>query len=282
MLEIFSTRELASALWITFFVLGFGTQAFFRRGLAGIVRSALAPKLSVPGLLLGAYVVGLVWLLWVSGFWTVELLKATILWFVLTGLVLPFSIAADHGKGSVTRRIVTESVGIIVFLEFVVATYTFHFLIEFLLVPTVGVLVLTNAVAERQGQASTASVTAGLQGLVGIVIIVSAIAKAVREYLTTGAGLPLRNFALPIVLTCGLIPVTYGLRYYLLIDELLIRLRMSRHMDPAVRRYAGWRILSHTRGSIRKAQTLLDEIKWELTRVRSRDDVDQLFAPLPT
>ena len=85
-----NNREWATLIWAAGIFLPLIVRKEVRSSVRGILRTLLSPQLLIPLLIMVGYVVGEVWLGYKAGFWRSDLVKDTIVWFMVAALALFF------------------------------------------------------------------------------------------------------------------------------------------------------------------------------------------------
>jgi hypothetical protein len=234
-----STREPATAFWLMVF-LGFAiSRSDVRSSLGNVIKSALHLKILLPVLLLALYVGAVVWVLKGIGFWTRSLLKDTLVWFALVGVVLPFSFVTGRYDGNVLARLAKETVGVLIVIEFLISTFTFPLPVELVLLPAITFIALIDVVAESKPEyARVKKLTRTVLALFGFAVATLAIRRAMADYRTLETPDTLRQFLLPIVLSLSLAPYVYILLLYVAAEEIFIRVGLGKDVPNSVRWHA--------------------------------------------
>mgnify|MGYP001024514687 CR=1 FL=1 len=147
---MFNSREVATGIWF-FVLLTFAlTKADIRKQLRRLFRVSLQPKLLLSFLCMLLYVVLIVWGLHRVGFWHVTLLKDTIWWFLLTALGVAMNSITSDKPGAFLSQSIHESLRLIVVIQFLVSTYTFHLALEIFLVPLLGIIAVMDAICREK------------------------------------------------------------------------------------------------------------------------------------
>lgn len=275
----FSTREFATGLWLLVFLGWAFTHPPVRRSAWQVVKAFVTPKVFLPVVAVAGYTALVVWAFELVGLWEPALLKDTILWFVLAGGVSVFSAMAGKEDESLFRLLVAENIKVLVFIEFLVNLYTFSLLAELVLVPTLALVGVMDAVAERDpAHEQVSRFLKSVQSLVGLAIFYFAVSTAVHDLRVLGTTDTWIQVSLPVILSLGLIPAAFLLRLYSSYEQLLIRFRMGPAKDPSLIRYAKAQLIRHVRFRPRVARRFLGKHALDLIRIRSKEDVDALFA----
>lgn len=241
--SVFNTREIATGFWLLVILACSLASRPVRDSLGGVVSALCSRKLLTPAVLLGACTAGIVWVLYVMGVWTQALLKDTILWYLLTGPALAFSVAIKSAKEGIARVVLRRSVKAVLILQFLVTTHTFSMPVEFVLTPVLAVLAVLDAFADTDPRyAQVKKLTSALMALSGLAILASAIGKAVASYASLDLD-ALRRILLGPALSIASIPFIQLLAVYVGYEELFTILKANRQVDRRVRRHAKWRLM---------------------------------------
>ena len=223
--RVFTTREVAVALWTCGLAVWICTRPRVGRSARGFIRAVVRWKILVPVLLMAAYIALAVRGLYLAGLWKQNLLTGTILWFLFSGLVLVFFQVRTDSNQSIWRLAVVDQLKAIVLVHYLVNTYTFAFLFELLLVPVLTAVVLTDVVAKRDAKNSgVAALTTWLHTLLGVGILARATHQAVSHSDPFQALDALRAVMLPLVLSTVLVLFIYLLSLVLAYDHLLLKI----------------------------------------------------------
>ena len=188
------------------------TNAEVRKSVAGVLRALLNPKILASVFAMALYTSAAVWLLAVFHLWTPSLLKDTILWFCASAVVLMVRFVTSRNADNMFKKVVIESITIVIVLEFLVNTYTFPLPVELIMVPELALLGGLAAFADSDERyRQVGGCIKGAQGLVGLTILAVALVRAVSDLNTLGTLETFRSIALPPLLSLLFIPCLYGL-----------------------------------------------------------------------
>lgn len=271
-----NTREIAWAFWLTVFLIWALSKRTIRQSLYQVFRAALKPKLVTVFVFFVGYEIAVVYLLHKLGFWRTDLLKETIAWFFLSGLVTAFSMSQGPYDSMIVFELLRRSLGTLVLTEYIITEFTFGQLAELTLVPTLTILVMVDTYAAHVGEVEVARLTTKVLAISGFSILFIATGNAISNFQVNASLHMVRVYLTPAIFTIALIPFVYALQYYVILDDLFNRINRGLEHNMSVRRYAKWRIVLFIGFSVKRASTLLDEKGWELTRARTKADVDSV------
>lgn len=274
---MFSSREVASGIWLVLLLAFALTKADVRQALARLLVTSVRPKIVVPVVLMGAYTTGVVYILSNVGLWAPNLLKDTILWFLLTGLAVATTAVTSQTPNQVIGSSLRDSLKVVVFLEFLVNAHTFSLPAELLLVPIVSIVVMLDAVARTNEKYSdVARLLSWVQVVFGFGILMSALSWAAANHTTLLSLDGLRDVALGPILSVMFIPATYTLVLYANYETAFMRLHMGRDKERTLVRYAKRKMLQYAHLRLSRVLELTRRAS-DIMRIARREDVDELI-----
>jgi hypothetical protein len=244
---IFDNRELAILLWLAVVVAWAVIRRDVRASLGSLVRTARAPKLAVPLLLMSGYIATTVVAFWSIGIWTWDLFSETVFWFAGTALVLFVSLDQASSDPRFFRHVVVRVLSFTVFIQFVVNVYTLSLAAELALVPALFILGAMLALSQsRQEYRQLQGCLGAVVSIVGIALLLYSVARAIRDPESFLTATNLRELVAPVLLTLCLLPFLYGLAVWANYDGLFIRLRLHLPNHQRLHRYLCRRLLLAT------------------------------------
>lgn len=224
----FNSREWATLIWLVALFLFCLSKPGLRASLSRVAATALSPKILGPLVALVAWVAVEVELGSRAGVWNSDLLKGTVIWILVDGVVL----LANFDKATAGRRFFRDRVRDLirgtVFVELFLNLWTLGLLAELLLQPVLFLLVVGPAFADQAGQAAEAvertrsAFTCCLSWLgLGLLSF-----SAWQTYLhwdeidVRALGLDL---FLPVWLTVGVLPFVFGVAVYATYESIYYR-----------------------------------------------------------
>lgn len=205
-----TNRELAAVVVLAAVFVPLLLRRDVREAFKPLVRQLASPALSIPLLLLFAYVSGLTWVGARVGLWNPGLLKETVLWLFTVGFVAFLNLNKVIGERRYLWRVLLQTVEIVAVLEFVGGLFAFRLWVEILLQAVLLFLVLVAAAAslnkEHRGFATVANTVIGLAGL-------SFVAYSIHQLVTRWGELDRSSLVLegvlPVWMTVGFLPFIY-------------------------------------------------------------------------
>ncbi|MEM8985436.1 MAG: hypothetical protein AAGC95_01825 [Pseudomonadota bacterium] len=237
-MDIFSTRELALAIWLCAIIAVCIYFKTTRRLAISVVKHALHKRLVWVYCITVFYIVLIVLLLWQLGIWNITHLKSTIIWAVTVGFISLFRLPDRAEDFGFFRQVVIDNLKLIVILEFIISMKPFAFWQELILIPTATFLTLIAEFSKNKPEYRIAyKLFSGTMSILGVIVIIFAF-KGVLGDLTGFFSLQtLSDFTLPPILTFLFLPYLYALALYNIYETAFVVLKMP-IQDKKVRDYA--------------------------------------------
>lgn len=231
-----TNREIAALVALgafSLFVIARSRPRGLWRALWGVLKTAASPWVSLPLVAYVAWVAGWVVLAEGFGLWELGLLKASILWLLLSGLALIYRVNDAVARPGFFRRALVRSLGVAAFVEFLAALESFPLWIEVPALMLVFLFVGVQVLAERDPkQAPAAKVAGGYLVSYGVAAVAWSVVQVGRDW----AGLDRRllglELALPVWLTAVALLFVYGFALVVSYDSAVRRMRVFKPEGP--------------------------------------------------
>lgn len=176
------------------------------------------------------HVQGVVWIVAVVavgrwlGLWNVGLLKATVLWALLSGIGL-LAATTDALKGRRWfRRVLVSTVGATAVVEFFVNLKSFPLAVEIVLQPVIFFALVLPVVARDPEHQPVRTVAGWTSALIGFAAVGWTALGLSRQWSDLDLGQLVAEAALPIWLTVGALGFLYPFTLYMAYEQLLKRM----------------------------------------------------------
>lgn len=276
--EIFSHRELSMLLWTTGFFIFFIRKKDVRKSIPRIFKSFAKWKIIIPTLLMSIITVAIISTLYTINFWDSSLLKDSILWFIFVGIPLYVKSIAIEESTDIFKEILSTTVKVVILFEFIVNLQSFSFIFEFFLVPIVSILVLVNSYTEITEPKSLANkFLNNVQIFIGFTILIIGIRDIYFDFENSISLKSLKSFLLPIFLSIMSSPFVFLLALASKYDDLFTRLKTGPQKSTSLKNYARLKIILQCKFSRTKVQTILKKDAYNITKIQTKQDVDDLL-----
>jgi hypothetical protein len=220
-----NNREWAALFWLIAALIWALSNQDIRRSAAAAARTALHPKISIPLILMLVYVGAMVYEGWRLRVWRAGLVKDTIIWFVGSALVLFVNLSKASQERHFYLRTALRTLQITVLIEFFINLFVLSFWAELLLQPLVVLLVLVSSVADRDRQyRSVKQLVDRTVEIVGFCLAAFSLTELVRHWGQLDKLEHGLQFALPVWLTVGLLPLIYLVSVYATYEVAFLRI----------------------------------------------------------
>lgn len=240
-MDIFSTRELATAFWVGAILIAVGmaivTNKKIRQGFIGVLKCFFNRKLRKLWEIYFLYI-GIITLMF-SRFpiWKNMYLKDIILWTLFSGLSICMNAVAGEADEKYISKVLKDNIRFTVVTEFLLSTFTFSFWVELIIIPITTVIVLFDTVAEHKSDAiAVHKLLQDVMAFAGLCVILQTVRVGILEYRELNVINTLVSFFIPIVYLLLVTPLEYAFELYSKYEMLFIQMHFKEPSDKMVRR----------------------------------------------
>lgn len=240
-MDIFSTRELATAFWVGAILIAVGmaivTNKKIRQGFIGVLKCFFNRKLRKLWEIYFLYI-GIITLMF-SRFpiWKNIYLKDIILWTLFSGLTICMNAVAGEADEKYISKVLKDNIRFTVVTEFLLSTFTFSLWVELIIIPITTVIVLFDTVAEHKSDAiAVHKLLQDEMAFAGLCVILQTVRVGILEYRELNVINTLVSFFIPIVYLLLVTPLEYAFELYSKYEMLFIQMHFKEPSDKMVRR----------------------------------------------
>lgn len=240
-MDIFSTRELATAFWVGAILIAVGmaivTNKKIRQGFIGVLKCFFNRKLRKLWEIYFLYI-GIITLMFSrSPIWKNIYLKDIILWTLFSGLTICMNAVAGEADEKYISKVLKDNIRFTVVTEFLLSTFTFSFWVELIIIPITTVIVLFDTVAEHKSDAiAVHKLLQDVMAFAGLCVILQIVRVGILEYRELNVINTLVSFFIPIVYLLLVTPLEYAFELYSKYEMLFIQMHFKEPSDKMVRR----------------------------------------------
>lgn len=195
--------------------------------LRGIIDALVKPAIVVPIVLYALWVAVAVAAAAKVGVWNSELLKATILWFLLSGLAVFMNINTAISKPGFFKGVLFKTMGVAALLEFLTALKSFPLWLEIPAQALATVFAMISVVPERRSHNTPArKLATGYLAVFGFGAMIWSIAFLIRDWSELDHRRLIGDFLLPVWLTPVALLFIYWFALYAAYEVAFLRMRM--------------------------------------------------------
>lgn len=225
-ISVFSSRELAFMTWSVIILIWICFSQKLRHCLREILKAFFAIKLQI--LFVGGYIyLGLILLLiWRHLHWDNVLIKDCIIFTLITSIVM-IGGAIEQKR---VRNNIFDTIKATTIIAFYINTFTFSFIIEFVLLPVVVFLSMTAAYAKSSINPEENRVGCLLESFINLVYLGIIIYGGINIYQNPSIIIQeqsVYSLILPFILTVCFTPYLFVVKLYSAYEYFLIRLKAS-------------------------------------------------------
>ena len=225
-LSIFSTREIVSAIYLLCFILYGITKKSIQSSFSKVIKAFFCWKIIIPILVLLLYGYIPIFLVKQLKFWKWIYLKDVCFWVIFVGIPFCLNVSAAKEK-SYFKNIILNNLKLVVVVEFIISSFTFNILIEFILQPILIFLILLQYTAESKkdfkGIAKTINI---IVNLIGFFVLMSSINIAIQSLIKENKLDLFISFIIPILYSILFLPCAYLLTLYSEYEQLYVRMKV--------------------------------------------------------
>lgn len=256
-MDIFSTRELATAFWIGAILIAVGmaivTNKKIRQGFIGVLKCFFNRKLRKLWEIYFLYI-GIITLMF-SRFpiWKNIYLKDIILWTLFSGLTICMNAVAGEADEKYISKVLKDNIRFTVVTEFLLSTFTFSLWVELIIIPIMTAITLLDVVAAQKSE--TVAVHKLLQSVIafiGLCLVFQTVKVGIREYRELNMVDTLVSFFIPMVYLLFVTPLEYVFELYSKYEMLFIRMCFKEPRDKKVKRKRHLKVIKACGLSVRK------------------------------
>ena len=256
-MDIFSTRELATAFWVGAILIAVGmaivTNKKIRQGFIGVLKCFFNRKLRKLWEIYFLYI-GIITLMFSrSPIWKNIYLKDIILWMLFSGLTICMNAVAGEADEKYISKVLKDNIRFTVVTEFLLSTFTFSFWVELIIIPITTVIVLFDTVAEHKSDAiAVHKLLQDVMAFAGLCVILQTVRVGILEYRELNVINTLVSFFIPIVYLLLVTPLEYAFELYSKYEMLFIQMHFKEPSDKMVQRKRHLKVIKACGLSVRK------------------------------
>lgn len=259
--QIFSTREIATVIWVTLTLIYVMRRRDFRASLFKFIKAIFAKKLLLIWIIYIAYVSFITYLFSSLSVWKNIYLKDILIWTFISGIINYANAILKDADEKYIRNMIKNNLGLIMILEFIVSTFTFNIFVELMIIPIVTVLIVGIYMTENNKNQQYENKFYNFT-LTTIVFsnILAAVIKGIREYKNLNKIDIIVSLITPIAYMLLSIPLVYILELYSKYEIIFIRINLGNNLSKKNYRKRKLRVFKACGLSIKKTMIFQKEI----------------------
>lgn len=240
-MDIFSTRELATAFWTGIILVAVGmaivTNKKARKSFIEVLKCFFGRKIRMLWEIYFLYIGIITFLFSRLPIWESIYLKDIIIWTVFSGLTICINAVAGEADEKYILKVLKDNIRFTMVTELLLSTFTFSFWVELIIIPITTVIVLFDTVAEHKSDAiAVHKLLQDVMAFAGLCVILQTVRVGILEYRELNVTNTLVSFFIPIVYLLLVTPLEYAFELYSKYEMLFIQMHFKEPSDKMVRR----------------------------------------------
>jgi len=217
--ELFTTRELAISVYFALFVIYLLWNKKLRPDVLKLIKAAFQPALVKMFFVVACYGTSITVVLSFLPFWKNTYLKDIIIWIVFVGV--PVSFSAVNKNSDYYKSMIVNNFAVSAILEFVMGTFTFPLIVEFIIQPIIAVLFVFQAFSDNKEEYKAVNkFFNAIITIFGLLLLILTIRKIIIQGKHLNHFDLLIAFLTPIVFSVVFVPIAYLIAVYAKYEEI--------------------------------------------------------------
>lgn len=256
-MDIFSTRELATAFWTGIILVAVGmaivTNKKARKSFIEVLKCFFGRKIRMLWEIYFLYIGIITFLFSRLPIWESIYLKNIIIWTLFSGLTICINAVAGEADEKYILKVLKDNIRFTMVTELLLSTFTFSFWVELIIIPITTVIVLFDTVAEHKSDAiAVHKLLQDVMAFAGLCVILQTVRVGIREYRELNMVDTLVSFFIPMVYLLFVTPLEYVFELYSKYEMLFIRMCFKEPRDKKVKRKRHLKVIKACGLSVRK------------------------------
>lgn len=240
-MDIFSTRELATAFWTGIILVAVGmaivTNKKARKSFIEVLKCFFGRKIRMLWEIYFLYIGIIIFLFSRLPIWESIYLKDIIIWTLFSGLTICINAVAGEADEKYILKVLKDNIRFTMVTELLLSTFTFSFWVELIIIPITTVIVLFDTVAEHKSDAiAVHKLLQDVMAFAGLCVILQTVRVGILEYRELNVINTLVSFFIPIVYLLLVTPLEYAFELYSKYEMLFIQMHFKEPSDKMVQR----------------------------------------------
>lgn len=277
-MDIFTNREIATIIWITLFIVIFLFKKQIRTSIIYVIKSALKIDILLYFLSYLCYLSLIIYSFYYLELWDITYLKENIIWFVFSGLPTGLIVATNKIERGFWKNLILTNLTLIVFVEFIISSFTFSLIVELLIIPIITYIVLMNTVSKyNEEDKYVEKFTNIILTFFGFFILSYSLYRSITEIHLIGNTSNLKSFLFPLVYSIISIPYMYTFKLIVEYEMLFLKLRCGKKRNKKLNLLIKLRLLLFCNIQIKKLQIAANMNNYNLMSISSKDEIDVMI-----
>lgn len=278
---MYSNREIALLVWselVIFIALCFPNT---RKSIVQLVIALTRKHLLVSIGIMSLYTLIICAVLSRLNLWHSGMIKDTVIWFVFTALFVVGDAITTKDEEDIFKKLLYDNVKALIFIEFLLNTYTMPLIAEMVIMPLLFLSFLANSFAKHgRGGGDVLNATGCIVAMSGLLIFGYAIWSAISDLSNLGTWESFRNLIFPSLMSLLLSPLVFLMVLYSVYELTFVYLTIGKEKSDEVIRYAKWRIIFHFGLRLKRLREFKKQAYFQMHNIQTKEDVDTMLSNL--
>ena len=274
-MEIFTNREIATIIWITLFIIIFLLIKQIRTPILNSIKCFFKINILLYFFSYLCYLSLITYSFYYLELWDITYLKENIIWFIFSGLPIGLIVATNEMERGFWKKVILKNLKLLVFVEFIISSFTFSLIVELLIIPTITLIVLVNTISKfKEEDKYVEKYTNIILTFFGLFILSYSLYKSITEIHSIGNVSHLKSFLFPVFYSIISIPYMYIFKLIVEYEKLFMRLRCGKKRSRKLNLLIKLRLLLFCNIQIKKLQIAVNMNNYNLRSISSKDEID--------
>lgn len=279
MFDIFSTREIASAIYILLLIIWLSTRKNGIKSLLGVLGAVCKPIIIFPILFLFAFAAIVVYGLQFFPFWNWILLKDVILWVLFVATPIFFKAGTRKLDTYPFTQMILDNFLASAILEFFISSFTFSLCAELVTIPVFTfITILKDYNRDNPKHKKRQKVYDGFAIFAGLILLFFTAKIAIDVIASEGIIPTLISFCIPVMFSVAFLPVIYSLALWAQYHDLFVRMYIRNHLSKKGLFPKKFRVFLACGFSYKKLLSFRTAYTNYITSIRSANDDDAFLS----
>ncbi len=276
--DIFSTRELAIALWIVIILVLCVIWNKTKSSIWSVIESIFCKQFLRLYLFIIAYTALIIYALYLIGYWNWFLMKDSFLSMIFIALVSCFKIVCNKDRIKFLKKLIADAIKWTAIVQFITSTYIFNFFVEFIVLFILAFIGCLSAVAEREEKNKVVvKLCNTILIIYSLISIVFSLNQAIHHYQNFITINTLKIFLLPIIMSLLYMPLIYCFAMRCLYEEIFVRLKFIVKEDNKLMPYFKFKARINYCFRLHKLEKFRVSAMFARELFSSKQDIDNFF-----
>lgn len=232
MLDVFTTREIATGIYVIVFFLFVVLNNKFRASAFKIikVKAIFERQLVISFIIILLYASIILFCMTRFVFWKWIYLKDILIWVLFVGVPVCFKATDRKIESDYFRNMIIKNIKLSVFLEFFLNTFTFSLIIELVLQAVLIFLTLLQVIAQTKERHRVKKKLDAILVLIAIILFYQTLQTTIAAYPKYDIEGYIINLLIPLVFSVIYVPVAYLMAVYSRYQLLFDRIRYNKNI----------------------------------------------------